>query len=122
MLTFSVFRISTVKTFDGSSPRTKQLRKSLDIVGKTISRAVFKVELPNSGFFAPVACHKVSRRIGFRSSHHHHHHLPLLFLLQCGTAAASPSPLLRDVGWSFSAGWGLHTKVGPVKWEAQQGE
>jgi len=49
MLTFLVFRISTVKTSDESPPRTKQLRKSVDIVGgRTISRALFRVELPNS--------------------------------------------------------------------------
>ena len=42
--------------------------------------------------------------------------------LRRGIAAASPSPPLRDVGRSFSAGWGLHTKGRPVKWEARQGE
>jgi len=39
--------------------------------------------------------------------------------LRPGTAAMSPSPLLRDVGRTFSVGWGLHTKGGPVKWEAR---
>jgi hypothetical protein len=42
--------------------------------------------------------------------------------LQPGTSAASPSPLMSDVGSVFSAGMGLHTKGGPVKWEAQQGK
>ena len=42
-----------------------------------------------------------------------------LSLFDPGTAATSPSPLLRDVGWPFFIGWGLHTKGGPVKWEAR---
>ena len=42
--------------------------------------------------------------------------------LRPGTAAASPSLLLRGVGRPFSVGWGVHTKGGPVKWEAQPGE
>ena len=37
--------------------------------------------------------------------------------LRLGTAAAIPSPLLRDVGRSFSVGWGLHTKGGPYHHE-----
>ena len=51
----------------------------------------------------------------------HHLDLPLLslFLFDPETAAASPSPLLRDVGRPFFVGWGLHTKGGPVKWEAR---
>ena len=50
-----------------------------------------------------------------------HHHLRLLLSLRPGTAAVSPSLLLRDVG-QFSVGWGLHTNGGPVKWEARLGE
>jgi len=73
----------------------------------------------------PVASHKVSRRIGFHSSlvsHHHHLRLSLFRFLRPGTAAASPSHLLRHVDRPFSAaGSGLHTKGGPVLWEAQQG-
>ena len=47
---------------------------------------------------------------------HHHHRLPFVFSLslRLGATAASPSPLLRDVGTSFSASWVLHTKGGPV--------
>ena len=35
--------------------------------------------------------------------------------LRPGIAAMSLSPFLRDVGWPFSVGWGLHTKGGPSK-------
>jgi len=43
--------------------------------------------------------------------------------LRPGTVTASPFTPPREVGPPFSAaGSGLHTKGGPVLWEAQQGE
>ena len=125
MLTFLVFRISTVKTSNESPPRTKKLRESVDIIGKTISRAVFKIELLIKTPFSLCLSHvtKCHAGSGFPSSR-----LPpppppppppSPLSLPCGTTAVSPSPLLSDVGWSFSRGYiwrwdpwsGRHSKV-----------
>jgi len=56
----------------------------------------FRLNFPRSSFTFPF----------HHLSHHHHLDLPLLslFLFDPETATASPSPLLRDVGWPFFVG------------------
>ena len=83
----------------------------MDIVGKMISRAVFKIELLIKTPFSlrPSRKKKCHAGSGFPSSR-----LPpppppppppSPLSLLCGTTAMSPSPLLSDVGWSFSRGY-----------------